>query len=347
MPKGNKRHLRNNGYGKSTNYITTGGAGYVPSVNIEDIKKSIKKKVYNYVTGGLPIDTVRNRLYRNLFQGYDPGIFNIKRNIDRIRKAVVDNKKEDSYYNKHRQASMDDLFAEYLQIPTNKRRSFYGRNYLEDSPYKPNISKDNIKYKRIVNGYSAGLSGLNPKDEERLVNAVMQGEHRGDIWGKTERNHGPVALNHATTSRVLSDYGLGIHTISRGYDNKGDYVSYYDLWDMAPTKHSGGNLDESMGIGKPIHIYNRLYLDDYYGVDDKDRGGYYLPEVVVTSKRKKHKDGGSIQIAPSKRGTFTAAATNHGMGVQEFASRVLSNKDNYSPAMVKKANFARNASKWK
>lgn len=56
--------------------------------------------------------------------------------------------------------------------------------------------------------------------------------------------------------------------------------------------------------------------------------------------------GGIIHIKPSKRGTFTAAATKHGMGVQEFASRVLANKDNYSPAMVKKANFARNASKW-
>ena len=56
--------------------------------------------------------------------------------------------------------------------------------------------------------------------------------------------------------------------------------------------------------------------------------------------------GGTIHIKPSKRGTFTAAATKHGMGVQEFASRVLANKDNYSPAMVKKANFARNASKW-
>ena len=57
-------------------------------------------------------------------------------------------------------------------------------------------------------------------------------------------------------------------------------------------------------------------------------------------------EGGSIHIDPSKKGTFTAAAKKHGMGVQEFASRVLANKENYSPAMVKKANFARNASKW-
>ena len=58
------------------------------------------------------------------------------------------------------------------------------------------------------------------------------------------------------------------------------------------------------------------------------------------------KDGGSIHIAPSKRGTFTAAAKKHGKSVQAFASQVLANKENYSPAMVKKANFARNAAKW-
>lgn len=57
-------------------------------------------------------------------------------------------------------------------------------------------------------------------------------------------------------------------------------------------------------------------------------------------------DGGPIHIAKNKRGTFTAAAKKHGMGVQEFASKVLANKEDYSPAMVKKANFARNASKW-
>ena len=58
------------------------------------------------------------------------------------------------------------------------------------------------------------------------------------------------------------------------------------------------------------------------------------------------KDGG-IYIKPSKRGTFTAAAKKRGMDVQEFANKVLANKEDYSPAMVKKANFARNTSKWK
>ena len=59
-----------------------------------------------------------------------------------------------------------------------------------------------------------------------------------------------------------------------------------------------------------------------------------------------YSQGGSITIKPSKRGTFTAAATKHGKSVQEFASQVLANPENYSPAMRKKANFARNAAKW-
>lgn len=60
-----------------------------------------------------------------------------------------------------------------------------------------------------------------------------------------------------------------------------------------------------------------------------------------------YKSGGKIHIKPSKRGTFTAAAKKHGKSVQAFASQVLAHKENYSPAMVKKANFARNfGGKW-
>lgn len=56
--------------------------------------------------------------------------------------------------------------------------------------------------------------------------------------------------------------------------------------------------------------------------------------------------GGDIHIKESHRGLFTKEAKEHGMGVQEFASHVLANKDKYSPEVVKRANFARNATKF-
>lgn len=59
------------------------------------------------------------------------------------------------------------------------------------------------------------------------------------------------------------------------------------------------------------------------------------------------KKGSGIHIKEENKGKFTASAKSHGMGVQEFANRVLSNKDKYSPTLVKRANFARNAKKFK
>ena len=68
-------------------------------------------------------------------------------------------------------------------------------------------------------------------------------------------------------------------------------------------------------------------------------------QVPIYTGKINYKYGG-IHIKPSKRGTFTAAAKRHHMGVQEFARTVLNNRARFSAAMVKKANFARNASKW-
>ena len=71
-----------------------------------------------------------------------------------------------------------------------------------------------------------------------------------------------------------------------------------------------------------------------------------LPSSFESPELNTFAEGGKIHIKPSKRGTFTAAAKRNGKSVQSFASQVLANKENYSPAMVKKANFARNAANW-
>lgn len=54
---------------------------------------------------------------------------------------------------------------------------------------------------------------------------------------------------------------------------------------------------------------------------------------------------GGIHLDPAKKGTFKAQATRMGMSTQEAAAHILANKDEYSPEMVKKANFARNFAK--
>lgn len=59
------------------------------------------------------------------------------------------------------------------------------------------------------------------------------------------------------------------------------------------------------------------------------------------------KKGGSIHIKKKNRGKFTESAKKAGMGVQEYAKHILANKDKYSSTLVKRANFARNAKKFK
>lgn len=96
------------------------------------------------------------------------------------------------------------------------------------------------------------------------------------------------------------------------------------------TRKTPGGTWKKVGLGP---VYDEQFVDSKY---TKNLRKYQNVSFKY----------GGIHIKPSKRGTFTAAAKRHHMGVQEFARAVLNNRARFSAAMVKKANFARNASKW-
>lgn len=104
----------------------------------------------------------------------------------------------------------------------------------------------------------------------------------------------------------------------------------FSIESIYSTRKTPGGTWEKVGLGP---VYDKQFVDSPY-----------------TKKLKKYNNVsfkyGGIHIKPSKRGTFTAAAKRHHMSVQEFARTVLNNRARYSSAMIKKANFARNASKW-
>lgn len=134
----------------------------------------------------------------------------------------------------------------------------------------------------------------------------------------------------------------------------------YDVW--KGNKFLGSYQDEGQGEfnfyrktkGKSVldTTFPKLVPDqdtssDGLGVwQGGNKIGYFNPGKEKFSYEykplEKMATGGSIHIDPAKRGTFKAQATRMGMSVQEAAAHILANKDHYSPAMVKKANFARN-----
>ena len=70
-------------------------------------------------------------------------------------------------------------------------------------------------------------------------------------------------------------------------------------------------------------------------------------DILEIMKIPYYKNGSGIHIKEKNRGKFTKSAKEHGMGVQEFANHVLNNKDKYSSTLIKRANFAKNAKKFK
>jgi len=115
------------------------------------------------------------------------------------------------------------------------------------------------------------------------------------------------------------------------YKDFPDEESYINKFGMTPDAYCSGGRMKKYNTGGDI------------------QSGGYMPNLFLqeTPIEDIKMSSGGIYIKPSKKGTFTAAAKKRGMGVQEFASKVMENKEDYSSAMVKKANFAKNAAKWK
>lgn len=94
-----------------------------------------------------------------------------------------------------------------------------------------------------------------------------------------------------------------------------------------------------------IYKYKNITFSDIRpqnaGIDKNGNFGFL--DLIIHD----YNSGKDIRIKPSKLGTFTKAAKQHGMSVQGFANKVLKNPSKYSATMRKKANFAHNAASWK
>ena len=289
--------------------VTIGGAGYIPD---------------NFGQGAL--DMVRRKLYDNV----QPWGYN---DIpQRVWNAVVLNKPEpyDDNNESRQRAIRDDLWATYLQIPQKDRHVIEGGKVtLEPSPYKPKGAvkeKDTYRFNQLSDAARQGILAYTGQTPGGLT-----------IDGLP---YLPLNTNRVVYPNDINAYteleGLGQFTVGRGRNDKGEYVSYYDSWDLGDTNDS--YKDMSLGIGKPFNIYDRIYLDDYYEVPEEHRGGSYLPEVTVFGN--KHSDGGSIRIKPENRGKFTALKERTGHSATWF-------KEHGTPAQRKMATFDLNSRHWK
>lgn len=126
----------------------------------------------------------------------------------------------------------------------------YPYQYLYESEYKPTMGLgEDVQYMSIQDDLF----------KQRIVEEFNKGKKKG---------------NKVNVSYAKDLDPLGKFSVYKGSDDKGDYLSYYDKWDVNPLADM---------IGKPFELYDRIYVE-------KNAEGKYVP--------KKFAEGGNVSYTP-------------------------------------------------
>jgi len=168
----------------------------------------------------------QNIIKKRLFENLNP--YGYLSPMSRVYNAVILNEKA----NKANDGKRQDAFNLYMGKPQTN-------NTFDISEYKPSNSKnENVEYFKIKN-YNY---------QKRLL----------DVDVNTHIKTGQNVL------RYDAEAIMGTFTVSKGEDDKGKYMSYYDKWDLNPLKLRNPFTGEQIptDIGKPFEIYDRVYYTE-------------------------------------------------------------------------------------
>ena len=169
------------------------------------------------------------------------------------------------------------------------------------------------------------------QDEEGTPNLVEEGEY---IWNSdyvfSRRMKVPKKLREKYKLPEDATFADAVKVLTKESEERpNDEISRatqdHILGELADSQEELRAAKAQRAMDKQMQLQDDFLMGMQFGLG----GGLFA-------------DGGGIHIDPSKKGTFKAQASKMGMGVQEAASHILANKENYSPAMVKKAVFAHN-----
>jgi len=222
------------------------------------------------------------KAYNNITpQGYG----DIKTNLDRYRRFKgnlgrdpealwYDGPKDDKTH--YTIPNREDAFRLYLGMPQIN-------NSFSVSDYRPGDSED----KSMV--YLKPTYFQNPEIRQELLDNYFDKEtNKGKRKIGNERGLSRGEWKGDGTPFPDADNALGDFTFDMGEDEKGSYISIYDIWDLNPFNSTGegsslnrtgkallnlfnkksgkkatseSEVSELFGAGKPFEIYERIYFD--------------------------------------------------------------------------------------
>jgi len=240
------------------------------------------------------------------------------------------------------------------------------------------INKYTLPYEELsdpVYESSQGLrNALNPNskpiDFEVLKTKLGVKADGGDLQESTQTNVQPYAINYNGASHANGGIPVSTQTGNpvaitgeeAGAEVEGKHMSSIPQEGEIAVRFKNSTspyiFSDKLGFAKDAKKIQNKYskrpndklsqdamygeLEELMGEQEEYKNG--LDEQMESVE---YSEGGKIHIKPENKGKFTSWAKSHGMGVQEAARHVMAHKDKYSSTIVKRANFARNASKFK
>ena len=185
---------------------------------------------------------IKNKLYHNLQpRGYDQP-------IKRVTHAIFNSDKD---YNEV--PYREDAYSLYMGHPQKN-------NTFQVSKYSPSISKDKNTIYYSINSTIGDKN--NVKFEEQLLSRLT-------------KNNNEISLPEYNSDDFYNDI-MGNYKQGLGKDEHGQYIYYYDKWDVNPfnLKNPITKKEITTDFGKPFEIYNRIYFrenpdSDKYAEYDK------------------------------------------------------------------------------
>jgi len=155
-------------------------------------------------------------------------------------------------------------------------------NSFVPAKYKPSIRTDE----------KLSIYSLNPSYEKELLKDLFEGQNK-DFLNSSEKQR-------SIKGSILAGASLKNFKYSKGYDENGNYISYYDLNDY-------GNILDALGT--PFDVYGRFYYDPKTGKpitessNNKSNELWYTPQMWDNSlsrakKNNQMQNGGLFPVGP-------------------------------------------------
>ncbi len=237
--------------------------------------------------------------------------------------------------------------ANYNQNPNideaTQAYNMYNQMYNQPLMYPNGGSIPGIDMRNLNFEAGGGLQG-EPAELEKRENVVMPNGQFQQFNGASHQNGG-IQTQLPNNTIVFSDKLKASTGKTFAKENMKNNTNKEDkvLSDSKASSLSKKTAD-MMKLVK-LQASNKLFQEQESMKQDKFKS-QLEKDMYACGGMIKYKNGG-IHIKPENRGKFTEASKKAGMGVQEYANHILSNKENFSSTLVKRANFANNAIGWK